>query len=274
MERPQAGRSTLRTTFGIRSDDVLGITGVAVLVGVWYLATLGVSRSSLPTPWAVATRDVNSFLSSPQLSAYGLSETGFGPALLYTASNVIIAVGIGTIVGTVLGLVSGRVDLVRAMLNPIATTTTTVPVLVAAPFFLVWFGIGRASSLLLVTIYTLVIIFVYSQRASRNLDPVYEENALMLGTHRAGLLKHVVIPGTIPEIFGGIRIALAGAWGLELIAELLGSNHGIGTIILILITQLDTVGMFAAVALICALAVVVDGLLVLVMRRVLTWRET
>ena len=54
-------------------------------------------------------------------------------------------------------------------------TAGTVPILVAAPFLLIWFGVGRASAVCLVIFYVVVILYVFAQRAATNLDPIYEE---------------------------------------------------------------------------------------------------
>jgi ABC-type nitrate/sulfonate/bicarbonate transport system permease component len=71
---------------------------------------------------------------------------------------------------------------------------------------------------------------------------------------------------------GGLRIALAGAWGLETVAELLGSNSGIGEIIRVVSGQADIVGIMAAVLAISTVAVLSDGAVVLAAQRVLRWR--
>src|SRR5438876_297164 len=83
------------------------------------------------------------------------------------------------------------------------------------------FGVERMSAVLLVAIYVAVILYVFAQRAADNLDPVYEESAYTLGATPRRIVWDILVPGTVPAILGGVRIALAGAWGLEAIAELL-----------------------------------------------------
>jgi len=254
-----------------RRIDVLGLLGLLLFVVLWQLLTYVIPRFSLPTPLDVARRVVEDFILADYLVAYGLPATGLLDSMLYTTTNVLIAVVIGGAVGTVFGLIAARFELARAILDPVTMTAGTVPILVLAPFFLIWFGIGRVSSVLLVVIYVAVILYIYAQRAADNLDPVYEDAAYTLGASRRRAVWDVLIPGTVPQILGGIRIALAGAWGLEAIAELLGSQHGIGKIVQVLAGSTDILGIFAALLVLGVVAVLFDALAALLFSHLAGW---
>jgi ABC-type nitrate/sulfonate/bicarbonate transport system permease component len=251
--------------------DVLGLLGLVLLVAIWQLLTYVIPRFSLPTPLEVARRVAEDFVLADYLVAYGLPATGLFDSMLYTTTNVLIAVAIGGAIGTVSGLITARFELARAIIDPVAMTAGTVPILVLAPFFLIWFGIGRVSSVLLVVIYVAVILYIYAQRAADNLDPVYEDAAYTLGASSRRVVWDVLIPGTVPQILGGVRIALAGAWGLEAIAELLGSQHGIGKIVQVLAGSTDILGIFAALLVLGVVAVVFDALAALLFAHVAGW---
>jgi len=254
-----------------RRIDVLGLLGIALFVVLWQLLTYVIPRFSLPTPLEVAQRVGEDFILADYLVAYGLPATGLLDSMLYTTTNVLIAVAIGGAVGTLFGLITVRFELARAILDPVAMTAGTVPILVLAPFFLIWFGIGRVSSVLLVVIYVAVILYIYAQRAADNLDPVYEDAAYTLGASPRRAVWDVLIPGTVPQVLGGIRIALAGAWGLEAIAELLGSQHGIGKIVQVLAGSTDILGIFAALLVLGVVAVLFDALAALLFSQIAAW---
>jgi ABC-type nitrate/sulfonate/bicarbonate transport system permease component len=251
--------------------DPLGLVGVVLLLVVWQLLTYVVPLFSLPTPWSVAARIGNDFFLAPELSSYGLPATGLWSSIVFTGTNVLVAVAVGSIVGTIGGLVTARFELVRAVLDPILLTMGTIPILVLAPFFLIWFGVGRASAVLLVVIYVAVILYVFAQRAADNLDPVYEESAYTLGATPGRIVRDVLIPGTVPQILGGVRIALAGAWGLEAIAELLGAQYGIGKIVQVLAGATDVEGIFAALLVLGLAAVIFDALAALLFSYLAAW---
>jgi ABC-type nitrate/sulfonate/bicarbonate transport system permease component len=251
--------------------DIFGAAGIILLAVLWWGLTFVVPPSSLPTPQGVFRRIVDDFVVADMLGYYGLPDTGLLGSMAYTASNVLIAVVIGGVLGTVWGLFTARLALARAISDPLLNTIGTIPILVMAPFFLIWFGTGRWSAVLLVTVYVVVILYIFAQRAAENLDPVYENYARTFGAGTRDILRDVFIPGTLPQVLGGIRIALAGAWGLEAIAELLGAQEGIGKIIEVLSGSLDVEGIFAALLTLGIAAVLADIIAGLIVGTITRW---
>jgi ABC-type nitrate/sulfonate/bicarbonate transport system permease component len=265
MKTPRAQRI-------IQGLDLLSLAGMAVVIAVWWALSLVVPSSFLPAPARVAERVVADFLSAPELVAYGLPEdTSLLNSMIYTAENVFIAVFFGGLIGTLSGLASARLRALRAVVDPIALTIGTIPILVAAPFFLIWFGTGRISAVALVMFYVIVTLYIFAQRAADNLDPVYEEAARTFGAGEWRIIGDILVPGTVPQILGGLRIALAGAWGLEAISELLGADRGMGKIISMLGFTSDVEGIFATLAILGVFAVASDALLGFAITRLTGW---
>jgi ABC-type nitrate/sulfonate/bicarbonate transport system permease component len=252
--------------------DPFRLAGAVLFIALWELASLLVSPIILPGPLSVLRRAATDFWSAPALSYYGVEDPSLAGNLAYTAENVAIAALIGAVIGVTLGLLSARVWFVRAAMDPIMMTAGTVPILIAAPFLLIWFGVGRASAVSLVAFYIVVILYVSAQRAALNLDPIYENSALTLGAHRGRMLRDILIPGTTPEILGGFRIALAGSWGLEAVSELLGSQSGIGKVLEVLAGATDPQGILATLLVLGLAAILTDGLAATVIARFAAWR--
>jgi ABC-type nitrate/sulfonate/bicarbonate transport system permease component len=257
-----------------RSADPLGVIGLFLLLGFWWLMTLVVSRTELPLPQDVFARIGQDFGSAPELALYGVGQNGLLDSMVYTVENVLIAVAIGATVGTFAGLAGARFRLVREIVDPVMLTAGTIPILVAAPFFLIWFGVARISALLLVILYVSTILYIFAQRAADNLDPVYEDAARTLGAGSRQAIRDVLLRGTVPEILGGVRIALGGAWGLEAIAELLGLPNGIGKIIQVLAQQTDAEGIMAALVFLGLVAVIFDAVTANGFRWLTRWSAT
>ena len=251
--------------------DPLGVFGLLILLAIWQALTAVLPPSSLPTPGAALIRIKQDFITAEELSFYGLPNTGLLGSMIYTATNVVIAVALGSIAGALAGLVTARFAMIRALLDPIMMTMGTIPILVLAPFFLIWFGVKRITAVLLVAIYVAVILYIFAQRAADNLDPIYEESALTLGASPRRIVRDILIPGTVPQILGGVRIALGGAWGLEAIAELLGAQYGIGKIVQVLAGATDVEGIFAALIVLGLVAVIFDELAAFAIARVAGW---
>nr|WP_313533968.1 ABC transporter permease subunit [Brucella anthropi] len=252
--------------------DPFSIAGLLLMIGGWFALLPVTPRSALPTPWGVMDAMVQKFWFHKTFAFYGLIDTGFFSALVYTTQNVLIAVLVGGAIGIVTGLIAARSSLVRAALDPIVLTLGTIPIIIAAPFLLLWLGGNRASAICTVGFYVAVILYTYAQRAVDNLNPTYEAAARTFGASRRSVLYDVLLPGTLPEILGGIRIALAGAWGLEAIVELLASQRGIGKLIRSITTASDIESLFAALLLLALTAAVFDAIVAVLFARITRWR--
>lgn len=265
------GRVRSNVRHAVTVVDPWRIGGVALFVAFWQLMTLALPPIILPTPLGVVERVRADFWSAPSLSFYGVSEANLYGNMLYTAENVGIAVVIGALVGILSGLLSARFLVIRALIDPIMMTAGTVPILIAAPFLLIWFGVGRTSAVCLVIFYVTVILYIFAQRAATNLDPIYEDSARSLGATRRQMVGDILLPATVPEILGGLRIALAGAWGLEAIAELLGSQSGMGKVLEVLAGATDPQGIMATLLVLGAAAIAADAIAALAIARLAAW---
>lgn len=252
--------------------DPLSILGVVLLIAAWQLASVAVPRDLVPSPLSVVQTLARNFFTAPEFAYYGLADSGYLSAIIYSATTVLGATACGTVIGTVLGLASSRFEIMRAITNPIALVAGTIPIIIAAPFLLLFFGVSRTSAFIMVAFYVAVVLYTYAQRAAVNLSPIYLESARTFGATRRMMITDVLMPGTLPEIIGGIRIGLAGSWGLEAIAELMSSDRGIGKMIQGLSTSLDTRGIMAALLLISIVALVFDWLTLLCAKAASSWR--
>lgn len=253
--------------------DPLGIVGLLLLIAIWWAVTaLGwISSLFLPAPGAIVTVVRENFFSSNYLDQYNL-RGGLQASLIYTSSNVLIALLISCFIGVFLGLFTARNRLGRAIFDPIILTAGTIPILVTAPFFLIWFGTARIAQILLLVLYGTTVIYLYAQRAADNLNPVYVDASRTLGASQLRILFNVFLIGTLPEVFGGIRIALAGSWGLEAFSELLGARSGIGRIIQAMATSVDTLTMMASILTLSAVAFGFDIIVAIIFRILTRWR--
>jgi ABC-type nitrate/sulfonate/bicarbonate transport system permease component len=271
----KAARSAVGARVAIRrfvaAVDPLRFAGVALFVLVWQGLAALLSPIRLPPPLAVMKRLATDFLDAPSLSYYGVANPNLYANLLYTAENVVLAVVIGAVIGVLAGLTSARFRLVRAAIDPVMMTAGTVPILVAAPFLLIWFGVGRLSAVCLVIFYVTVILYLFARRAANNINPIYEEFARTLGATERQIVFDLLTPATVPEILGGLRIALAGAWGLEAVSELLGSQEGVGKVLEVLAGATDSEGIIANLLLLGLVAVIFDAVAGSAIARLTGW---
>ena len=204
---------------------------------------------------------------------------GYVLHLLETTRNILIGAALGTIFGLSAGLGSLVFPKIAQVFTPVASFFGTAPIFIAAPFFVIWFGveIPLMTTIGLVTFYTTLLMYFFSRRAAENISVGIVESALTLGGSPRSIFRWVYMPGTVPEIAGGFRIALAGAWGLGVLVEVLGIQIGGGHLI---DTWRFALGLVEAPAALVALivffgvlAVAVDGILVVIIRFITRWSE-
>ena len=263
-----ANRAAIRQSL---INTLYTVAGIALFFSVWWCAASQLPRSRLVTPLEAGQDLWTNFFYSPRLGVFGLGNTGYGPLLLYTVSNVLTGLVTGGAIGILIGIASARSRLLKVFVDPIVLVLGTVPVLVAAPLFLLWFGVVPFTQVLLVAFYSAVMMVLFSQRAAENINPIYERWALTFGAGLSSRIRHILIPGTVPEIVGGLRITLASAWGLEVFAEILGAPSGIGQAIKALTNLSNVPGLLACVVIVAVTAIVTDILLVMLARRITTW---
>jgi ABC-type nitrate/sulfonate/bicarbonate transport system permease component len=250
---------------------LVALAGIAIFFAVWAGAAMMMPESRLVSPLKAAEDLYTNFVVSPRLDVFGLGDAGYGMLTLYTLENVLVGLAIGATIGILIGVASVFIRPLRMAIDPIVLVMGTVPVLVAAPLFLLWFGVVPFTQVLLVTFYSAVMMVLFSQKAVENIDPIYERSAMTFGASLLRRLRHVFIPGSIPEILGGLRITLASAWGLEVFAEILGAPSGIGQAIKALTNLNNVSGLLACVAMVAVVAIATDALLVLVAARLTRW---
>ena len=253
----------------LRPDPVT-VAGLLLFLGLWYLAHWGLGRA-MPPPHQVFAMGVANLFSSEYFVGLGLPEGGYLPHLLSTTGTVLLGVLIGTAVGVASGLASARIAVVDQITDPIISLLGTVPIMVATPFFLIWFGLASSTKIILVAFYSAVVLHIYAYRAVAHVNPRYTEYALTLGARPRMIFTDIVFPACVPELFGGIRTAFASAWGLAAIAELLGALRGVGRALIAFWGVFDVAAMMAAILWLGIIATVLDGLIVALRRYVTRW---
>jgi ABC-type nitrate/sulfonate/bicarbonate transport system permease component len=257
----------------VRGVDPLGLIGVVAIFVVWHVVTAAQLVNPLYLPaltdiWAFWKAN---FFSSQVIAAQSLGDSGIWGSLIYSCSGVWLAVLISLVLGLPLGLFSARVVQLRMFSDPLLLTISGIPILIIAPFFMIWFGPARTTQLLLLVVYCTPIIYIYAQRAVDNLDPVFESNARVFGASRSQVIRDVYPRGTLPEVLGGMRIALAGSWGLGAISELMGAPKGIGKLIVSFASNTNVVAIWSIVLSLAVVAVLTDFLLVVLTRFLNRW---
>lgn len=194
-------------------------------------------------------------------------------AILTTVVMTLSGFGIGVAFGTISGLAMAYSKMVRDFLGAVFDFTRPVPVFALIPLFILWFGIGRAPQIALIALGTSVVLGVTTVEAIRNVPSIYIRAALTLGADRKRIYTTVIVPYIVPHLIGAIRVAAASSWGLDVAAEFMGSQAGLGYLIILQQTYLRTAGIVILVVIYSLLAVLLDTLIAKLEQRLTPWTE-
>lgn len=200
---------------------VLGSGGLLVFLGVWEILvrTNIIDPYFLPAPSAIAARALQ-------------MTTGKDAVLLndirISATRVLTGFLLSALIGLPFGLIMGMSSFVRAALNPIVSIIRPLPALSWIPLSMLWLGIDEQQKYAIVFMGCFASILVYTTDATMRVDPVLQRAARNLGASKIQVLRHVVLPGALPDILSGLKVVLAIAWTCVISAEMVGANSGLG----------------------------------------------
>lgn len=205
-----------------------------------------------------------------------LTNTGeLGAALFVSLARVVAGFAIASLLGIALGILMARIRLIEIAFDPLIELFRPVSPLALFPLFILWFGIGEASKISIIAFSSMFPIILNTYSGVRSIDGNLFRASLSLGASPWEIMRTVVIPGSMPQIFTGLRIG----WGIALIviiaAEMIGAVRGIGYMVLDAQQTFRIPRVFASIVVIGALGLLTDLGFRWLRRRMMPWyRET
>lgn len=209
---------------------IIAIVGVVCFVAAWHVVALLLGPTKLPSPFTVFSECLSTFNYSLRISIQGGGEHGFRPHILYTLQRTLTGSFAGIAIGIGVGLAMGWSRRLRLALELPLEGIRTIPPLVLIPFFLMWFGRGPRAQFSVLALYCFFMLTINALEAVNDVRPSHVNFALTLGATRGQIFRTVVLPSIIPELTGGIRVAIGTSWGIQVVAELMGTPWGIGKV--------------------------------------------
>lgn len=225
---------------------LLRLLVIAAAAGIWEIAShiythKGTSGDpTLPTIEFLCTssfRRLSDFWTggwgAPSPSAGG-KETYWGAILAVAQASaaslerVFVGVGIGLVLGVVIGLLTSTSRRAKAVMAPSMHFLRMVPFLALAPLFEVWFGKSDKGAISFIAYGVAVVVFTGTIGAVGNVPAVFTDRAATNGASRWTTYRRVILPGIVPAMRATLLVALGLAWTLDVAAEILGTQHGLG----------------------------------------------
>lgn len=204
-----------------------GLATVLALVAFWYFGSKAgwINAQVFPSPdqFGAAARQL--------VVGEGFGDGRLHEHVLQSVKLILMGFFAATLLGVPLGLLMGWSRKAEALINPIFLLIRPIPALAWIPLAIVWLGLGDASKVMIMWFAAIVPAVINSYTGVRNIDRPVIEASQMLGIRGWRLVKDVIIPGALPSIFTGLRLALQGCLTALVAAELLGAILGLGKVL-------------------------------------------
>ncbi len=180
----------------------------------------------LPAPEAVWGRIV-------EISGEGYQNNTLLQHLGWSLIRVIAGFAFGALVGIPLGYAMGLSDWFRGWFDPIVEFMRPVPPLALIPLVIIWAGIGELGKIILLFLAALWIMTIAARAGVSGVNITKVHAAYSLGASRWQIMRYVIVPNSLPEIFTGARVAMGVCWGTVVAAELVAAEKGAGMMIMV-----------------------------------------
>jgi putative hydroxymethylpyrimidine transport system permease protein len=240
---------------------------LAALIGVWQVAAstgaladlLGLESFLVPSPAEIAT-------------ALWESRSLLAENAWVTLQEILLGFLCGLAIGLGVAFLLRPFEALRLTFYPLIVASQAIPILVFAPILVVWFGYGIGPKLAVVALVCFFPIAVATADGLRSVDPEATKMMRTLDASRGQLLWRLEAPTALPFTFSGAKIGVTFAPIAAVFGEWVGTDSGLGHLILQDNAQLETARMFAAAFVLSLMALALYGLLALAERRIVTWR--
>lgn len=245
------GHPRLRLSIRVLAPLVLGV----IVLVIWQSVTAsgGVPRTLLPAPADVFARFV--------------TELAAGQMLTYAAVTVIEAI-LGCLVAAAIALPLGyaiaRARIFEAALSPYLAASQAIPAVAIAPLLVIWVGYGLLPIMLLCALLVFFPVVLATVLGLRTIDQEVLEAAQLDGAHGPAMLRFIEWPLALPAVLTGLRNGFTLSVTGAVVGELVMGGHGLGMVLSVQSTSVDTTGLFATLFMLCLIAIAIYMVLVVV----------
>ena len=219
----------------------------------------------LPSPEAVAARFV-------EIARTGYQNYTLWEHLGASLMRVLVGFALGSLLGIPLGYAMGLSGWFRGWFDPIVEFMRPVPPLALIPLVIIWFGIWETGKIVLLFLAALWVMTIAARAGVSGVNITKVHAAYSLGASKWQLLRHVIVPNSLPEIFTGARVAMGVCWGTVVAAELVAAQKGAGMMIIAASKFQLTDIVLMGIILIGIIGYGIDMLMRLAERKLVPWK--
>ncbi len=190
-----------------------------------------------------------------------------------TMTETILGFVFGAVSGVAFGLALGLNKRLAAVLDPFVVAFYSLPKIALAPLFILWFGVGLLSKVVMATFVVFFLVFYNTYAGTLAVEQELVDVLRLMGATQWQIVRKVILPSVLLWIFTGMKISVPYALIGAVVGEMMASNKGLGYLIQASAGQYDTSGVFAALFVLMIIATALHALLKQSERLMLRWKE-
>lgn len=240
-----------------------GIVGIAGLLIIWEIICRLeiVPPLFLPAPTAILSAGWD-MLASGELYK----------DLLASMYRIGIGYSLGAILGIVVGLILGFSKWTDAVVSPIVYSIYPIPKIALLPLIILWLGIGEMPKVAIIALGVFFPVVINTFSGVKNVDPILIKAAVTFGSNHLGVIRKVILPGSLPMIFAGLKLAAGTSLLLLVSAEMIAAQQGIGSMVLHYGNLMITTKLMVGVLILSLLGLTFNRVLGWVERKLIPWK--
>ncbi|MGV9606587.1 ABC transporter permease [Streptomyces sp. NPDC003631] len=205
---------------------------------------------------------------------HGTALGSLGEQIWVTLQEALLGWVIGVAAGVVFGIALGRIAFLADVLGPYIKVLNSIPRIVLAPIFVIWFGLGPSSKIASAVVLVFFPVFFNAFQGAREVDRNLVSNARILGASDRRVTLQVVIPSATSWIFTSLHVSFGFALIGAIVGEYIGATKGVGLLVAQSQGTFNAAGVYAAMVILAVVALVAEGLLTFAERRIFRWKAT
>jgi len=237
--------------------------GVAAILAVWeFICRMGwVAPLFLPAPTRIVVALWELFTQGGMIKDVGAS--------LY---RIVLGYALGASVGIIIGLLLGFSRWMEALGTPIIYSLYPIPKIALLPLIVLWLGIGELPKVAIIALGVFFPVVINTFSGVKNVDPTLVKAAVTFGSNHVNVIRKVLLPGSLPVIFAGLKLAAGTSLLLLVAAEMIAASEGVGSMVLHYGNLMLTDKLMAGVVVLSLLGLAFNRLLQWVENRLLPWK--
>ncbi|MCR4600485.1 MAG: ABC transporter permease [Clostridia bacterium] len=180
---------------------------------------------------------------------------------------------VGSIVGVVVGYIMAKLPVFESILQPVINILGAIPPYAFMPLLIIWFGVGEFAKIVMIVLATFIPVLASTIQGVKSIDPLHIRSARTLGCNELQLFHHVIVKTSLPYIMAGMKTSISLCFSALVVAEMIGSDTGLGFIIVDGRNWFKVANMFMAMTSIAILQTVFQTILTMIERKLFKWKK-